>query len=521
MKTSSGPFGLFVALPSLALLASLGCEDSPFIPSCRLELDSLSDGENQVPYNDSFVFQDPISALIPDETDAALVSAELAPGSGPLPPGLAIVGSSVVGTPQETGTFRFTIIARGECDSALSPTTVAEGNYVVTIKPCPALLIEMERNPPTAELNEPYAFLFRGSGGRGKRGFRLQGGVLPAGMAIAADGFLEGRPTETGEFSFSIEIFDECSPPQTESRFATLSVVPFLPCSPLSFDRANQPSIGRIGEAFTFTPTTNGGEGSLAFSLASGSSPLPAGLVIDPATNSITGTPTEAGTSVVALLAMDDCPEGPQTAEGTFTFTIDSGDPGTACDPFDLGKAPVPVTGTVGEPFFFLPNTLGGQGSISFEVGLGGDPLPNGILINNVDGFIEGTPTSPGIAMVLIRAADSCSSSQTDSEHFRFRVDTASTCTDVILDRSPPTVGVITVPYAYSPSVFEGGTGPFSFSIVQELSSVPPGLSFDGTTLSGTPTAAGTFDVYFEVSDSCGDGGRTDGDYIPIQINLP
>jgi hypothetical protein len=50
------------------------------------------------------------------------------------------------------------------------------------------------------------------------------------------------------------------------------------------------PAASRVGSAYTFTPTAASGTGPYAFTLAAGT--LPTGLVLNPSTGAITGTPT-------------------------------------------------------------------------------------------------------------------------------------------------------------------------------------------------------------------------------------
>jgi hypothetical protein len=46
-----------------------------------------------------------------------------------------------------------------------------------------------------------------------------------------------------------------------------------------------------------------------------------------------------------------------------------------------------------------------------------------------------------------------------------------------------------------------GGDGGYSFTLLTDESELPPGLTFDGEGLSGTPAEAGLWEVAFEVDD--------------------
>ena len=77
---------------------------------------------------------------------------------------------------------------------------------------------------------------------------------------------------------------------------------------------------GTTGTAFTLDIAVTGGAEPFTFAVSSGT--LPAGLVIDAATGTISGTPTTAVSSVITLLIADD--KG-KTATTTFTISIAGG----------------------------------------------------------------------------------------------------------------------------------------------------------------------------------------------------
>jgi len=118
---------------------------------------------------------------------------------------------------------------------------------------------------------------------------------------------------------------------------------------------------------------------------------LPDGLVYDPETGRITGTPTTPGTYSVAITA--EClPIGPRSSE-SFTWTI-------LPAPSLVG---VPGDGVVGE-------------SYEFVFGVGGDPapevgvvdsglLPPGLSVSG-DGVLSGVPTSAGVFEFVVVAGN-------------------------------------------------------------------------------------------------------------------
>src|SRR5262249_30826373 len=73
-------------------------------------------------------------------------------------------------------------------------------------------------------------------------------------------------------------------------------------------------------------------------------------------------------------------------------------------------------------------------------------------------------------------------------------------------DGNHPPDGVVGTPYSYTFSV-DGGCKPYQFVVLN--GQTPTGLSLDssGGTLSGTPTAAGSFFFWLEVRDTGCSGG--------------
>jgi uncharacterized repeat protein (TIGR02543 family) len=84
---------------------------------------------------------------------------------------------------------------------------------------------------------------------------------------------------------------------------------------------------GTTGTAFTLDIAVTGGAEPFTFAVSSGT--LPAGLVIDAATGTISGTPTTAVSSVITLLIADD--KG-KTVATTFTISIATGESIVTCN---------------------------------------------------------------------------------------------------------------------------------------------------------------------------------------------
>jgi len=91
-------------------------------------------------------------------------------------------------------------------------------------------------------------------------------------------------------------------------------------CPPLTIT-SGQPPDGRVGQFYSFNPTTSGGQGSVT-RWAIPTVPIP-GLQ-SPMSAGLFGTPTAeaVGSWEVRVTVYDSCPEGPQTVNRTYTIEI-------------------------------------------------------------------------------------------------------------------------------------------------------------------------------------------------------
>jgi hypothetical protein len=69
------------------------------------------------------------------------------------------------------------------------------------------------------------------------------------------------------------------------------------------------------------------------------------------------------------------------------------------------------------------------------------------------------------------------------------------------------------VAYVYTPDV-RGGLGPYEFAVVG--GALPDGLDVDGETIAGTPTVAGSFSAFVQVTDANGVNSQTQLDFAVV-----
>ncbi|WP_158798321.1 putative Ig domain-containing protein [Pedobacter sp. L105] len=298
------------------------------------------------------------------------------------------------------------------------------------------------------------------------------GSVLPGGLTISPAGLISGTPSAAGTFNFNLTATDSFGCIKTASYTFIITATLTLPTAVLP--------IGTVGTAYPSTslPAPTGGSTPYTYAAVN----MPAGLVLDPATGQITGTPTVSGTFVVPVTVTDA--DG-NTVTSNFTIIVR--------DPLALPSATLSA-GTTGVvyPTQIIPSATGGSGVYTYTA----TNLPPGLTFNPVTREVTGTPSQSGTFTFPVNVSDS--EGRTASSNY------------TIVVKDPLLLGTITLPNgtvgvnypAQTIPAATGGTGPYTYA----ATNVPPGLTFDPVTrqISGTPTQSGTFTISVTVTDSNG-----------------
>ncbi|MGH6760857.1 MAG: IPT/TIG domain-containing protein [Phyllobacterium sp.] len=161
-----------------------------------------------------------------------------------------------------------------------------------------------------------------------------------------------------------------------------------------------------------------------------------------------------------------------------------------------------------GAPFSQSLSATGGTAPYAFTVD-SGSPPPGLSLSGNT---ISGTPTQRGTYSFSVKATDDTGATQVKSY--------TGTVTNPNLTLSPTSSqGSIDTPFSvtYTPA---GGVAPYTGSLAPPPDDqLPPGLTLNGLTLSGTPTALGTYSFKIVVQDS----STGPGDYfqfMPVTVTI-
>lgn len=253
-------------------------------------------------------------------------------------------------------------------------------------------------------------------------------------------------------------------------------------------------SIGIAPSSLAFTAGTfvseqfvaSGGTAPYSWSVLAGT--LPAGLNFT-SEGLLSGTPTARGQHSFTIGVTDNAGV---TGQRSFGLTV---------EPAELSVIPDTINTVVGEP---LNVTFSGEGGVSpHPVNYVSGPVPAGTSFSGAT--LSGTPTTVGTSTVTLQVFDSSTHSTGGPGNVWWQLKdvtiTVAAAPTIVV--SPATLLNPAVAASYSQSLTaSGGTAPYSFAVT--AGALPAGLSLVDNTVSGTPTAGGTFNFTVTATDSQG-----------------
>jgi hypothetical protein len=306
---------------------------------------------------------------------------------------------------------------------------------------------------------------------------------LPDGLSIDNSGTITGVPTTTG--TYSVEVFGY----EGTYAYGYTSFTWTIDNNVSVTDPGSQSNVsGTSITPLTIAATDSSPSATLTYA---DNGTLPPGLAIDPASGTITGTPTTAGTYPVVITVTDDSSSSGSTAfNWTVTNTVSATSPGDQSSPTG---SPIPTLA-------IAASDSSSTATLSYS---DGGSLPPGLSIDSGTGHITGTPTTAGTYPVVITVTDSAGYSTSVS----FSWTTGSTITVTNPGNQSNPLGTAISPLTiHTSDTSHSATLTFSAG-----GTLPPGLSIASGTgvISGTPTTSGSYAVTVTVHDTQGSMATT------------
>lgn len=399
--------------------------------------------------------------------------------SGALPAGLTLSASGTLsGTPTASGSFSFTVAA--------TDATAATGTRAYTLTVAPPTLTLAPPTVPAATENTSYNQTVSASGGVAPYTYVISSGALPAGMTLSSAGVLSGTPTVSGSFNFDVSATDSSTGtgPFTTLLAYTLTVnPPTITLSPTTLAGL------QVGVASSQTLTASGGTAPYTYTISTGN--VPTGMVFNSSTGLLNGTPSAGGAYSFTVTATDaNSNTGNRAYSGSVNPPV-----------IDISPAAGNLSATYGTAF--SQTFTASHATAPYTYTLSGT-LPSGMSWNGGTATLAGTPTQSGEFTVSITATDNSTGSGPYSNTFNYTV---------VVGAATIAIAPSTLPAASAGALFaatqlsaSGGIAPYIYSI--SSGSLPTGLTLSSSgALSGTPTAAGSFNVTVKATDADGASG--------------
>ena len=318
------------------------------------------------------------------DLDAQKLSFALAENSS-LPEGLTLSADGTIsGTPTQQARLSFNVVVTYEDETKEQTFTIniaGEGGMIIYESQNSSLSADVNEACMLA-VNDAYIYDPYAEAVTADITYSLANGSrLPSGLSLTEDGIIMGTPDkECRNYSFTV-VASALGYGDAEFEY-TNSIL-----YPLSYN-AGVLAEGAYGQSYIADVGTAECDGEVTYSLKEGSV-LPAGLSLTEG-GYIVGTPTEAGIFNFTVIASSPYAE---SDEAQYTLRINLAFSTSTSLPY--GRAGVAYIGSVATA----------QGSFDITYSIVGGALPSGMTMA-ADGTISGTPATPGVYTIMVRAQD-------------------------------------------------------------------------------------------------------------------
>jgi hypothetical protein len=321
--------------------------------------------------------------------------------SGTLPQGMQLSNPTaqqieITGTTTQTGTYPLTV----QIQDNSTPPQVGKQDFVLTVDNALAILTQ---NLGSAIRNANYSVTLSATNGTPPYQWSAIG--LPTLLAIdPGTGTISGVPTVNGLFHPTVTVTDAAG--HTASQLVGLNITAALTI--LKFEIFS----AVVTKNFFSSLSAFGGVPPYTWSLASGS--LPAGLTLDGAHGTISGTPTQSGTSNVTFQVTDT---GPPQQTANWPTTIAVTPPTFAITSILSTKLPMGVSVN------WIAAAQGGTPPYHWSLLSGA--TPTGLTFDANSAELTGEPTTLGAFTFTLQVTDSGSPVHTTNATYSVNVTTS------------------------------------------------------------------------------------------------
>jgi hypothetical protein len=315
---------------------------------------------------------------------------------------------------------------------------------------------------------------------------RIIAGVLPPGLSLAQEPWWDGEflitgtPTALGTYSFTVEVTDSSSPPDTATGDKSIRINEKLVITTTSLP------VGWTGDPYSASLSVTGGVPPYGYYVQP--SP-PEGLTFGSLDGQITGTPLQPFAGSL-FFQVHDSADPRQLAYANLTLRI-IGRLGITTSRVPAARPNVPYRVKLG--------LFGGTAPYAWSITSG--VLPSGLTLNTTSGEISGTPTAEEARTFTVQVTDTGPPVQTASRQLSLTITNSLGRNDTIATATPISNGTFRAsisPYA------DPASGPAYPDNDYYLLTANPGATVTVETVARRLYPASPLDSVIEIVDSAG-----------------